>query len=74
MACDLCAGIAATQVLKILLRRGPVVAAPHALQFDAYRDRFVKTWRPGGHRNPLLRLQRALVRRRLARMKEKGSN
>ena len=29
MACDLCAGVAATQVLKILLKRGNVISAPH---------------------------------------------
>lgn len=56
MAVQLCAGIAATQVLKILLKRGKVLAAPHALQFDAYRDKLVHTWRPGGNRNPIQRL------------------
>lgn len=56
MAVQLCAGIAATQVLKILLKRGNVLAAPHALQFDAYRDQLAHTWRPGGNRNPIQRL------------------
>lgn len=69
MACQLCAGVAATEALKILLGRGGVVQAPHALQFDAYRGRMSRTWRPGGHRHPLLRLMRAVARRRLARMK-----
>jgi len=35
MACELCAGVATTQVLKILLKRGNVLAAPWGLQFDA---------------------------------------
>jgi len=56
MAVQLCAGIAATQALKILLGRGKVLAAPRALQFDAYRDKLVRTWRPGGNRNPIQRL------------------
>jgi molybdopterin/thiamine biosynthesis adenylyltransferase len=56
MACELCAGVAATQVLKILLHRGTVISAPHGLQFDAYRNKMVKTWRPGGNRNPIQRL------------------
>ncbi|PPD35182.1 MAG: hypothetical protein CTY19_02950 [Methylomonas sp.] len=51
MACELCAGIAATQALKILLKRGKVLAAPWGLQFDAYTNRLVKTWRPGGNAN-----------------------
>lgn len=56
MAVQLCAGIAAANVLKILLGRGKVLAAPHSLQFDAYRDKLVRTWRPGGNRNPIQRL------------------
>lgn len=73
MACKLCAGVAATEVLKILLRRGEVRAAPHGLQFDAYRNRTVRTWRPWGHRNPLNRLMIAIAHRRLAAMKKKAS-
>lgn len=51
MACALCAGFAATQALKILLKRGNVLAAPWGLHFDAYNDKLAKTWRPGGNRN-----------------------
>ena len=36
MACQLCAGAAATEALKILLNRGKIRAAPHGLHFDAY--------------------------------------
>ncbi|MGV7210172.1 ThiF family adenylyltransferase [Oxalobacteraceae bacterium A2-2] len=64
MGCELCAGAAATEALKILLGRGRVWAAPYGLQFDAYRNRLVRTWRPGGHRHPLQRLALALARRR----------
>lgn len=56
MACELCAGIAATQVLKILLRRGKVLAAPWGLQFDAYTNKLAKTWRPGGNANLMQKL------------------
>jgi len=56
MGCQLCAGVAGTQAVKILLNRGKVLAAPRGLHFDAYRNRFVTTWRPGGHRNPITRL------------------
>jgi molybdopterin/thiamine biosynthesis adenylyltransferase len=56
MACQLCAGIAAAEALKILLGRGKVLAAPHGLHFDAYRGQLVRTWRPGGSSNPLQRL------------------
>ena len=49
MACDLCAGIAATEALKVLLGRGGVVAAPRGVHFDAYKNRLRRTWRPGGN-------------------------
>jgi len=66
MACELCAGMAATQTLKLLLGRGDVPAAPWGIHFDAYRNKLAKTWRPGGNRNPLQRLLLAVARRRLA--------
>ncbi|HKJ08198.1 MAG TPA: ThiF family adenylyltransferase [Gammaproteobacteria bacterium] len=68
MACELCAGVAATQVLKLLLNRGRVLAAPWGLQFDAYRNRLVRTWRPGGNRHPVQRLGLAIARRQLKAM------
>ncbi|GAB3434042.1 ThiF family adenylyltransferase [Massilia solisilvae] len=67
MACQLCAGIAATEALKILLGRGRVLAAPWGVQFDAYRNKLARTWRPGGNRNPLHRLMIAIGRRQLAK-------
>jgi hypothetical protein len=71
VACQICSGIAASESLKILLGRGPLRGAPHGVQFDAYRNRFVRTWRPGGNRNPLQRLAIALARRQLATMHAK---
>jgi molybdopterin/thiamine biosynthesis adenylyltransferase len=68
MACDLCAGLAATESLKILLGRGKVRAAPYGYQFDAYRNRLACTWRPFGHRNPLQRLMLWVARKQLLRM------
>lgn len=64
-ACQLCAGVAAVETLKLLLHRQPVKLAPWGTQFDAYRMRYTHTWRPGGYRNPLQRLMRYLVRRQL---------
>ena len=65
LACQLCAGIAAGEALKILLGRGKVWAAPHAIQFDAYRNRMAHTWRPGGNRHPLNRAAIAIAKRQL---------
>lgn len=68
MACQLCAGIAATEALKILLGRGDVLAAPHGMQFDAYRNKLVRTWRPGGNNNPIQRLAIMIGKRAFAKM------
>lgn len=56
MGVKLCGGAAASFVLKILLKRGKLITAPHGLHFDAYRNKMVKTWRPWGNRNPIQRL------------------
>lgn len=66
MACELCAGVAATQALKLLLRRGTVPAAPRGLHFDAYRNKLVTTWRPGGNANPMQQLALMIARKRLS--------
>ncbi|WP_426320381.1 ThiF family adenylyltransferase [Pseudoduganella sp. R-43] len=68
MACQLCAGIAATEALKILLGRGDVLAAPHGMQFDAYRNKLVRTWRPGGNKHPIQRLAIMIGKRAFAKM------
>jgi len=65
MACDLCAGLAGTAALKILLGRGPLRPAPWAMQFDAYRQRLSFTWRPFGNAHPLQWLLLKLIRPRL---------
>lgn len=69
-ACQLCAGVVATEALRILLGREGVIAAPRGYQFDAYRHRLVRTWRPGGNRNPLQRLGLMIARMQLRKMKE----
>ena len=64
-ACQLCAGVVAIETLKLVLGRNGVKMAPWGSQFDAYRMRYTRTWRPGGYRNPLQKLMRYLVRQQL---------
>jgi len=54
--CQLAAGVTAAQVAKILLNRGKVLNVPWGLHFDAYTNQYKKTWRPGGHKNPIQRI------------------
>ena len=74
MACQMCAGLAATEVLKLVLSRGKTFAAPRGLQYDAYRNKLVTTWRPGGNRNPVQRLMLAFARRRLAKLRAEAAS
>ncbi len=69
MGCQLCAGVAATEALKILLGRGEVLAAPHGFQFDAYRNKLVRTWRPGGNNHPLQRIALKIGLRQIEKLR-----
>ncbi len=63
---ELAAGVACSNALKILLGRGRIIVAPRGVQFDAYQNRMIKFWRPGGNRNPLQRLLFRAVKRSFA--------
>jgi molybdopterin/thiamine biosynthesis adenylyltransferase len=67
LACQLCAGVAAAEVLKILLHRGPVRSAPWYFQFDAYRHQLRQGRLWWGNRHPWQRLKRWMWLRRLRR-------
>lgn len=66
-ACQICSGVAATSVAKILLGRGKIEGAPRSLQFDAYTGKFRRVWRPGGNRHILQRVAIAYINWRLRR-------
>jgi len=65
LATDLCAGMAATEALRILLKRGRPRCAPRYFQFDPYRWIYKKGVMPWGNRNPIQRLKLAYLRRKL---------
>lgn len=56
IGCQLCSDLLSAHALKIALNRGPIMTAPRALHFDAYRNKMSVTWRPGGNKNPLQKL------------------
>ena len=62
MACDLCAGVMGSSVLKVVLGRGSMRAAPWGMQFDAYHQTLKHTWRPFGNSNPLQQLLLKFIR------------
>lgn len=66
---ELAAGVACTNAIKLLLKRGEVLVAPRGLHFDAYRNKLIKTWRPFGNRNPMQLLMFWYIRRLLNRIR-----
>lgn len=69
LACELCAGVAVAQALKLMLGRGPIEAAPHFLQFDAYTLEFRKGVIAQGYRDPGQRQKLAEAYRAFAERK-----
>lgn len=67
LACHLASGVVAAEVLKILLRRGRVRAAPYYHQFDPYVGRYVCRRLRAGNRNPVQRIKRRWLVNYLAR-------
>ncbi|OIQ78706.1 tRNA threonylcarbamoyladenosine dehydratase [mine drainage metagenome] len=63
MSVQLCAGVAGSEAVKILLKRGRTWPAPHSITYDAFLNRHIHCWRPGGRYNPYTRLQVWLVSR-----------
>lgn len=61
MGCYLAAGVAGTEVLKILLNRRPVACAPSGLHFDSYSYCLRKTWMPFGGANPIFNFKVKLL-------------
>lgn len=67
MACELCAGVMGVEILKILLKRGEVLSAPHSIVFDAFKNRVFHSHLWGGNRNPLQKLKIAFVKKKMAK-------
>ena len=61
IACQLCAGMVASEAMRIILNKGKIKAVPHYFQFDAYRQVFRKGKIRGGNRNPFQRAKLAVV-------------
>jgi len=68
LACRLCAGVAAAEALKLILKRGAVRYVPCYAQFDAYRGVFRRGRLWGGNRHPVQLAKRWWLKRRAATM------
>ncbi|MDQ7828695.1 MAG: ThiF family adenylyltransferase [Armatimonadota bacterium] len=63
VACQIASGMAAAEIVKILLGRGPVRPVPYFSQFDAYTMQYQRGRLWWGNRHPLQRLKRWYVKR-----------
>ncbi len=66
LACQLASGIAAAEVLKILLGRGSIRPAPWYHQFDTYRLKYRTGKLRLGNRSPWQKLKRNVIAKRFA--------
>jgi sulfur-carrier protein adenylyltransferase/sulfurtransferase len=62
-ACVICAGMAATETLRLLLKRGGSKPAPYYSRFDPYLQKFYNGYLRQGNRHPLQRLKLFLLAR-----------
>jgi nitroreductase len=72
-AVQLCAGVASTQAVKLLLGRGQVRAAPYYHQFDAYRGKWTLGRLAFGNGHPVQRLKLAIANRKFAEMSRQSA-
>lgn len=68
LACELAAGVAATETLKVLLGRGRLRPAPCFAQFDAYLQSTQLGRLPFGNRGPLQRIKRQWLMKKFSAM------
>lgn len=68
MACQLCAGVAATEGVKLMLGRGKIYPAPYFHHYDPYRETYVRRYLWRGNGNPLQIIKRHLAYRLSAKL------
>jgi molybdopterin/thiamine biosynthesis adenylyltransferase/ubiquinone/menaquinone biosynthesis C-methylase UbiE len=69
----MCAAVAGTAVLRLLLDWGGVKALPHFAQYDVRRGIWAEGFIPWGNRNPLQKIKLALARRLFKQLLKVGS-
>ena len=72
MGCELAAGVMGTEVLKLLLNRGPRLVAPESIHYDAATYRLKKAWIPWGAKNPFFKLKLRVMKILMNRLNKKN--
>lgn len=63
VAIKLCAGMAQTTVLKIVLQRGDIITAPYGFHIDGYLNKAVKTYCPFGYKGIIQRIKLTIAKK-----------
>ena len=61
VACQICSGMAATEAIKILLKKGRVRSVPCYSQFDPFLNTYRKGRLPLGNKNPIQVVKKGVV-------------
>ena len=69
IACQVAAGMAATETVRIILNKGRIKPAPHYYQFDPYLRKYRRGKLYMGNRNPVQRVKLIIVKKILKRNK-----
>lgn len=69
LACQQCSAVAATEVIRIILDKKGIKAAPHYFQYDLLTRKFAQGYIPFGNKNPLQKLKLKISLNRLANLK-----
>lgn len=72
VACQICAGMAGTEALRIILNRKGLKPVPHYFQFDPFLMKLRKGKLHFGNRNPVQRLKIGIVKRMIQAGKNKA--
>ena len=62
IACQICSGMAATEAVRIILKKGRIKPAPYFSQFDPYAQKYRKGKLLMGNRNPIQRIKMIVVK------------
>lgn len=72
IACQICSGMAATEAVRIILKKGHMKPAPYYFQFDPFLQKYRKGYLFGGNRNPIQRTKMWVINKIM--LKKKSNN
>lgn len=72
IACQVCSGMAATEAVKVILKKGKIKAVPHYFQYDPFLQTLRKGYLFMGNKNPYQKLKMQVVKKFMNKNKPKS--